>query len=175
MTAQAGFGERTISKPSATITTGRTNHPQTISKAIGQASHPPDPIIHDNTPACGGIIIYLGVWWVAKLGQLLCAWLRMFFFRLVVMAAHGLRMVRPSKTGLRGHRLALPPIRTSSEGPVYRRPNSSLIVGSHLGCALCANYIGPPPMALMRLSRRLSQKDTWVLTGVRTYYGLADL
>ena len=25
------------------------------------------PIIHGNTPACGGIIIYLGVWRVAKL------------------------------------------------------------------------------------------------------------
>ena len=25
------------------------------------------PIIHNNTPACGGIIIYLGVWRVAKL------------------------------------------------------------------------------------------------------------
>ena len=38
--------------------------------------------------------MYNGVWWVAKLGQLLCAWLRMFFFRLVVMAADGLLMVR---------------------------------------------------------------------------------
>ena len=57
-----------------------------------------------------GIVMYNGVWWVAKPGQVLCAWLRMFFFRLVVMAAHGLRMVRPSKTDLRGHRLALPPI-----------------------------------------------------------------
>ena len=25
------------------------------------------PIIHDNTPACGGIIIYLGVWRATKL------------------------------------------------------------------------------------------------------------
>ena len=29
-------------------------------KAIAKLSHPRDPIIHDNTPACGGIIIYLG-------------------------------------------------------------------------------------------------------------------
>ena len=81
----------------------------------GQLSHPPDPQIDDNTPARGGIVMYNGSGGWLSLANCFahgCA----CFLRLVVMAAHGLRMVRPSKTGLRGHRLALPPIRFRGGG-----------------------------------------------------------
>ncbi len=38
----------------------------TDGRMVSLATHQ-TPIIHDNTQVCVGIMIYLGVWWVAKL------------------------------------------------------------------------------------------------------------
>ena len=39
---------------------------RTVGGMVSLATHQ-TPVIHDNNHACVGIMIYLGVWWVAKL------------------------------------------------------------------------------------------------------------
>ncbi len=62
-------------KPCAAITTSRTKtmHNLAQSNLPSLATHQ-TPQMDDNTSARVGIAMYDGVWWVAKLGQLLCAW-----------------------------------------------------------------------------------------------------